>query len=296
VAFVIGSELSGKLLRRTGRLLTAVLFGQFLGAVALVSLAVWGLGALTAGAGLPLLPAGVPALPAALIFGAVAAATAPAGTVAVVQEYRAKGPVTKMLLAVVGLDDGLAIMVYAFAAAIARAMLSGKGPDLGAAIGLPVFEIFGSLLVGGAAGVVLSFFVKRTRNRVELLTLTLGTVLLVTGICNIDFAQFFASAPGAAKGGGHPVHLSLILANLGVGMAVVNVSAREGERTATSLGQITHPVYVLFFVVAGAHLDVTIPPGRDHAGRRRPAHAAVRNLPQRRQDRRFLDGRAPRRG
>jgi len=106
VAFAIGSELSAAVLKRTGRVLTAVLFGQFSGAVLLVAALVWALGPWV-------LPAGIPVLPAALVFGALAAATAPAGTVAVIQEYRAKGPMTRMLLAVVGLDDGLAIMVYA---------------------------------------------------------------------------------------------------------------------------------------------------------------------------------------
>lgn len=267
VAFVIGSELSGALIRRTGRLLAAILFGQFFGAVLLVILAVWLLGGL-------ILPEDVPVLPAALLFGAVAAATAPAGTVAVVQEYKAKGPVTKMLLAVVGLDDGLAIMVYAFAAAMARAMVSGQELDAGSAIGLPAFEIIGSLIVGAVGGAILTFFVRRTRNRAEILTLSLGMVLVMTGICQIDFAALFHSAEGAAghsfSGPGpasaaagnapasHPMHLSLILANLGVGMAVVNLSAREGERTATSLSQITHPVYVLFFVIAGAHLNIAL--------------------------------------
>jgi Kef-type K+ transport system membrane component KefB len=264
VAFVIGSELSVKLLRRTGKLLAAILFGQFFATVLLVIAGVWLLSDWV-------LPAGVPALPAALLFGAVAAATAPAGTVAVIQEYKAKGPVTRMLLTVVGLDDGLAIMVYAFAAAIARAMVSGKDLDPGAAIALPAFEIIGSLIVGAIGGAILTFFVRRTRNRAEVLTLSLGMVLLITGICNIEFSALFApaaeaghalSGPGPASsaggGTGHPMHLSLILANLGVGMAVVNLSPREGERTATSLAQITHPVYVLFFVIAGAHLNLML--------------------------------------
>ncbi len=264
VAFVIGSELSGSLIKRTGKLLAAILFGQFFGAVLLVILGVWLLGGW-------ILPEGVPVLPAALLFGAVAAATAPAGTVAVVQEYKAKGPLTKMLLAVVGLDDGLAIMVYAFAAATARALVSGKALNPGSVIGLPAFEIIGSLIVGAIGGAILTFFVRRTRNRAEILTLSLGMVLLVTGICKIDFGQLFhaslaadraSSGPGpaaaAAAAASHPMHLSLILANLGVGMAVVNLSRREGERTATSLAQITHPVYVLFFVIAGAHLDISL--------------------------------------
>ncbi len=239
VAFVIGSELSAAVLKRMGRTLVAVLCCEALGAVLVVFGLVWALGEVTAGTGFPVLPKDIPALPAALVFGALAAATAPAGTVAVIQECKAKGPMTRMLLAVVGLDDGLAIILYAFAAAAAKALLSHSDLSMGAAVGWPFLEILGSLALGGAVGAALAAAAARTRARGELLTLTLGAVLLTTGLSNV-------------------LHLSLILANLALGMAVVNISRREAERTATAVNQITHPVYVLFFVVAGAHLDLEL--------------------------------------
>jgi len=230
VAFIIGSELSRSLLRRMGRSLTAILFCQFFGAVLLVLLLVW-----------IFVPAPLKAwaLPVALLFGAVAAATAPAGTVAVIQECKAKGPMTSMLLAVVGLDDGLAIVVYAFAAAAAKALLGGEHLSLGTAVGGPFLEIAGSLAVGGVVGALLTAALSRTRSRAEVLTLSLGAVLLVVGLANV-------------------LHLSLILANLAVGMAVANISRRETERASSAVEGISHPVYVFFFVVAGAHLDVRV--------------------------------------
>jgi len=232
VAFVIGAELSASSLRRMGRSLTAILFGQFGGAVLAVFFGVWAFAATA-------FTESTVAIAAALIFAAVAAATAPAGTVAVIQEYRARGPMTSMLLAVVGLDDGLAIMFYAFAAAVAKVMISGQTISLVAISLGPIKEIAGSLALGAAGGLMLSYVVRRTRSAGEVLSLTLGFVLLVTGIANV-------------------LHLSLILSNLAVGMAVANTSSHEAERTASALEGIVHPVYILFFAVAGAHLHLKV--------------------------------------
>jgi len=232
VAFIIGAELSAKVLRRIGRSLTAILLCQFAGAVIVVFVAVWALVEIAVG---PV----VSALAVALIFAAVAAATAPAGTVAVIQEYRARGPMTSMLLAVVGLDDGLAIMFYAFAAAAAKVMISGETVSLVAISLGPIMEIVGSLALGSVAGLILSYVVRRTRSAGEVLSLTLGFVLLVTGIANV-------------------LHLSLILSNLAVGMAVANTSSREAERASSALEGIVHPIYILFFAVAGAHLHLKV--------------------------------------
>lgn len=232
VAFMIGAELSVDLLRRFGKDLTWILFSQFLGTVLVVFLAVFFLADF-------LFPQHDMAFPAALVFAAVASATAPAGTVAVVQEMRAKGPMTTMLLAVVGLDDGLAIVIYAFAAAVAKVLLGGGTLDVASVAGWPALEILGSLVLGAALGAALTAAVSRTKSRAEMLSLTLGAILLTTGLCNA-------------------LHLSLILANLTLGVAVVNISRRDAERAYSGIERMTHPVYILFFVVAGAHLDLRI--------------------------------------
>ncbi len=232
VAYIIGSELSGAILRRMGKSLTAILFSQFAATVIIVTVAVW----LLAG---HVLANPIAALPAALIFGALASATAPAGTVAVIQECKARGAMTRMLLAVVGLDDGLAIMIYAFAAIGAKIALGGGALTAGGVVGGALFEIIGSVAFGAAAGALLSAAVSRTKASGEVLTLTLGTVLLLVGLSKA-------------------LHMSPILANLAAGMAVANVSSREAERTSSNIGQIVHPAYVVFFCVAGAHLDIAI--------------------------------------
>ena len=229
VAFMIGSELSRKTLRGLGLGMIVIMVSESLCAFFCVGVAVWALSAWQ-------LPAGL-ALAGALIFGAMAPASAPAGTVAVIQEYRAKGPVTSLLLAVVGLDDGFAIMLYAFAAALAKMLLGGGKVSFAALVSGPLVEILGGIVLGVVLGGALCLIARTTRDRGATLTLTLGAILVTTGLAQA-------------------LHLSLILANLCVGAVMVNALPRDTERAYASLGRITHPLFVLFFVVAGAHLDL----------------------------------------
>jgi len=232
VAFLIGTELSKNLFKRMGPKLFVIILAESFGAFALVFLLVLFYGKIT-------FHTGAMAITVGLVFAAMAPASAPAGTVAVIHEYKAKGPMTSLLLAVVGLDDGLAIMIYAFSIAGAKIILGGGHASFASLVTGPLFEIIGGLAVGGIIGLGLTFASSRTRSRSELLTLSVGAILLATGLANV-------------------LHLSLILANLAVGMVVVNLSKHEAERTYSSIKQITHPVYILFFVLAGAHLDLHI--------------------------------------
>jgi len=231
VAFMIGTELSKKLIQRLGPKLIVIMLSESLMAFAVVALLVWGLSGW-------LLPAGL-AVAGALIFGAMAPASAPAGTVAVIQEYKARGPLTSLLLGIVGLDDGFAIMIYAFAAAVAKMLLGdGKLAFILLAKG-PCLEIVGGLLLGAAVGVFLRMLLRQRRDPEDVLIYTVGAILLTTGLANA-------------------LGLSLILANLSVGATLANLTTRATERAYGAIERITGPVYVLFFVVAGAHLDLRL--------------------------------------
>jgi len=232
VAFMIGTELSRRVIRRLGRKLIIIMVSESVMAFVVVAVLVWGLSGW-------LLPAAGLAAAGALILGAMAPASAPAGTVAVIQEYKARGPLTSLLLGVVGLDDAFAIMIYAFAAAIAKVMLSARHVSFASVMGGPCLEILGGLAVGAAVGVMLHALIRRSRDRADVLVYALGAILLATGLAN-------------AMG------LSLILANLAVGAMVANISARAAERAYRTVEQITAPIYALFFVVAGAHLDLRL--------------------------------------
>jgi len=231
VAFMIGTELSGRLVRRMGRSLLVIILAESFGAFLLVA----GLIALACRL-LP--PEGLAVAAAAVTFGAMAPASAPAGTVAVLQQYRCKGPLTSLLLAVVGLDDGLAVVIYAFAIAWVKASLGHSHLSV-AAVAKPLIEVFGGLAVGALVGVGLLLLAAATRTREHVLTLTVGAIMLCTGLANV-------------------LHLSLILSNLATGCVMANLSKHQTDRSYAAVRQITHVVFVLFFVVAGAHLDLSV--------------------------------------
>jgi Kef-type K+ transport system membrane component KefB len=232
VAFLIGTELSGKLMKKMGKKLFIIILAESFGAFILVFFLVFIFIRITT-------QNSSMALATALVFAAMAPASAPAGTVAVIQEYRAKGKMTSLLLAFVGLDDGLAIIIYAFAIAGVKIIIGGADISFYSLVCGPLIEIIGALLLGSVIGFGLTFLTGKTRNKGEILTLSIGGILLATGLANA-------------------LHLSLILSNLAVGTAMVNASSHTADRSYKSINQITHPVYVLFFVLAGAHLDLHI--------------------------------------
>jgi Kef-type K+ transport system membrane component KefB len=223
VAFIIGSELRFSQLRKTGKSIISIILCQSFVAFAVVALPLYLL---------------TKNLPLAVIFGAMAPASAPAGTLVVLQEYRSKGPLTNTLLAVVGLDDGLAIVIYAFAAAIARASLAGSGEvSVATALARPFLQTGEAILAGVLVGLLMAAVLRKVRTTEETLIVALGGVLLCTGLSNF-------------------LNFSLILSNLVLGMVLTNTFLRISRRTYRAIQLITPPLYVIFFVLAGAHLQV----------------------------------------
>ena len=225
VAFSIGSELNLSSLKRLGTGIITIIFAESFGAFFMVVIALYLL---------------TRDLPLSLIFGSMAPASAPAGTVAVIQEYRAKGNLTKSLYAVVGFDDGLAIIIFGFAAALAKRLLIMEGSDVSegilAALLDPAREIGLSLIVGGSIGLLFYHLVRRLQNTRDILILVFGFILLCTGLST-------------------RWHLSLILTNMVVGLVFANT------RHESLLHRVTNPLldvmpllFVLFFCLAGAHL------------------------------------------
>jgi len=227
VAFTIGTELTFKLVKRLGAGLFVVILSESFGAFLVV------------GTGVYLLTRD---LALALIFAALAPASAPAGTVVVLQEYKAKGPLTSSLLAVVGLDDALAVMIYAFAASIAKMLLAHESSVsfVHLAEG-PLLDVFGAVALGAFIGTVLAFAVRKAHGTGDMLSMVLGGMLICAGLSNL-------------------LGVSLILSNLVVGAVVANVSPRRVRRAFGAVQNITPPIYILFFVLAGAHLQLRLLP------------------------------------
>ena len=128
-------------------------------------------------------------LPLSLIFGAVAPASAPAGTVAVIQEYKARGPLTNALYAVVGFDDGFGIIIFGFAAAIAKSLLisqaGGEAEGLISLIANPLKEVGLSVAIGAGFSVIFCFIASKLSNSRDILSLhsPLSSLLLVYPQC-----------------------------------------------------------------------------------------------------------------
>jgi NhaP-type Na+/H+ or K+/H+ antiporter len=222
IGFVIGSELEWAKLRRIGRAILSILLFESLGALFLVMTAVylvshnW---------------------PLALILGALASATAPAGTVDVLQEYRASGPLTTTLYAVVGLDDVMALLAFGFCMPLARNMLAETHDfSVGAVLFEPLREIGLSLAVGIGIGLVGSLLARLLRSGAEMLALTLSMIFACAGLCD----QW---------------HLSLILANMSMAVVLINFVPRLCGRMVGVLRDFSAPIYIVFFVLVGARLN-----------------------------------------
>ena len=178
-------------------------------------------------------------LPLALIIGAVSAATAPAAILAIVHEYRAQGPLTITLLGVVALDDGMAIILYAFASSIVGALNQVQGTSMIHKMALePLLVIFGSALLGVIFGFFLTVLAAWVKKKGSLLVLILGSILLCAGI--------------AAR-----MKLSPLLASMMLGFYVVN-RAKQCDVLFQAVENIEETIFALFFTLAGAHFDLTV--------------------------------------
>jgi Kef-type K+ transport system membrane component KefB len=231
VAFSIGTELSISSLKRHGYGITSIILAESFGAFLVVWAAVYLV---------------TKDMPLSLIFGAVAPASAPAGTVAVIQEYKSKGSLTKALYAVVGFDDALAILIFGFAYTVARNSLlheaAGGTEDLLPTLWVPAKEILLSLLVGAVIGFVFCQIVRKLQNPGEILIIVFGAILFATGI-SLTW------------------NLSLILTNMVLGFVLVNTrSSITVRRVMGPVMNIMPLLFVLFFCLAGAHLQLSALP------------------------------------
>ncbi len=175
-----------------------------------------------------------------LLLGAIAAATAPAATIMVVKQYKAKGPVTDTLLSVVALDDAVALIAFGLSMAVVNSMQNPGQTSMAITVAMPIVEILSSIVLGFILGLLFNFplkFFKKDSNR---LIITLGFVFLGSAIATM-------------------LGLSSLLLCMSMGAAVINTS-KSAESIFKVVDGITAPIFLMFFVVSGAELDITILP------------------------------------
>ena len=184
-------------------------------------------------------------LPAALVLGAIASATAPAATLMVVRQYKADGPLTRLLLLVVAIDDAVGLLLFSVSFGVASALESGAVNVLGVVVE-PILEIVLSLGLGAVMGWLLDGVEHMFHSRSKRMTLSVAFVLLTVGLSQIKFNI-------------GPVHcgFSLLLVCMMTGTVFCNVCDTSQE-LMDRVEQWTVPLNVLFFVLSGAELNLNV--------------------------------------
>ncbi|MFO7651836.1 MAG: cation:proton antiporter [bacterium] len=221
IGFMIGSELKLTMFRKHGRSALAILLAEGLGAFVVVTLLI---GLVTGN------------WPLALVLGAISSATAPAATVDVLWEYRSAGVLTSMVLAIVALDDGLALLLFGFAAAVARTLLD-RSPFSALTVLRPLVEIIGAVALGGLVAVAFRWLARHIRERELVLALALGTIMLLVGASEA-------------------LHVDMILAAMTFGAVYANLAGRDSDEVVGIVRHFAPPLFVLFFVLVGARLSI----------------------------------------
>jgi len=221
VAFIIGGELTISLLRKMGKSIIAIIIGESIGAFFVVFIGIYFL---------------TNNLPLSILFAAMAPASAPAGAVAVIHEYKAKGKLTNAILAVVGFDDGLAVLIYAFSIAIVGVVLSGV-LSVSTMIFEPIRTIGGALLIGGSIGLLFGVIFKRLVEREEIIALSITAIFITAGLSVL-------------------LDVSLILSCMSLGMIIINLYPQDNKPVFEHIKSISLPIYILFFVIAGINLHL----------------------------------------
>ena len=225
IALTIGAEFSAAKLKRIGKEAMVIALAQIVATFVLVAGGLLWMGL---------------ELPFAMLLGAIATATAPAATVAVVQSLRARGPFIDYLYGVVALDDAGCVILFGVVFALVSPLLhaGGEAVHAGGQVIHALMEVGMSLIFGVLSGVLLHRLTRGKEGQNEITILAVSMLFLTTALAIV-------------------LHLSPLLTNMAAGCALVNLSARN-HRIFRVLEPLTPPVYALFFVIAGTELDLSV--------------------------------------
>jgi len=229
IGFMIGAELRGDVFKKYGKHFFFILFSQGIGAFILTA-------AGTSAVAWFVTRNLFPSIAMGLVLGAIASATAPAATVNVLWEYKTRGPLTIAILAIVALDDALALLLYRGAATGAKVLMGTADNSVLGTMSLLFGEIIATILLGFLAGVLLYFLIKFVRTDDKILEFSISCLLLVVGISIIP-------------------RIDPILPAMIFGITIANLAPRQSKNVFGLVKQFSPPVYLSFFVLAGAHMQ-----------------------------------------
>ncbi len=220
IAYSIGSSLNFKDLKKIGSGIIIIALFEALMAVVVVTLV--------------MITVFKQPLAFSLSLGAIASATAPAATIMVLKQYRAKGPLVNTLIPVVAIDDAIAVIAFGIALSIAKALTNGTGALTVMSIMNPFIEIIGSAVLG----IILGFVNRLSNSREQTMSMAIGVILLAIGLAN-------------------KLHLSGLLTCMVMGGTISNIT--DGKtKLLTVLDEFTNPIFIAFFTISGLELDMSV--------------------------------------
>lgn len=236
IAFSIGSEFRLDDLKHTGKQATVIGIFQALAATLMVDIALFIV---------HLIMPDKLTVPQVLTLGAIATATAPAATLMVVRQYKAKGPLTNLLLPIVALDDAVGLVVFAVCFGIAKTLVSGTVDFISIFIN-PLLEIICSLLLGSVMGWILTQLEKLFNSNTNRLNMTIAFVFLTTSLASLDFHI-----------GSLHIGFSSLLVCMMLGTVFCNICPLSSD-LMTAADKWSSPLCALFFVISGAELELGV--------------------------------------
>ena len=184
--------------------------------------------------------------PLVLTLGAIASATAPAATLMVIKQYKARGPLVNTLLPVVALDDAAALILFAVLFQIATTIAGGGSFDAYKMLVKPILEILISLSIGAVLGFLISFINRFFKSRNNRLIVCIFSIFAACGLYYLFKSKYLGG-----------FELSSLLMCMMIGAVYVNM-CKDNSKTLDFMDRFTSPIYLMFFVISGASLDLTI--------------------------------------
>ncbi|MGO1469530.1 MAG: cation:proton antiporter [Tissierella sp.] len=224
IAFSIGNEFLWDHIKKIGKNIMIITLAQALGTIAIVFFTMYTIFNQELGF--------------SLITASIAAATAPAGIVLVIRQLKAKGPLVDTILPVVAIDDAVGLMAFGISLSVVKLMELGGEFSVLSMISSPLIEIAGSLLLGAVLGFLLSLLSKKAKGKEDLLTMVLGFIIIGASVSEM-------------------LNLSALLTCMMIGAMVINL-VKNANRIFDIVNDFTPPIYVLFFTLAGASLNISV--------------------------------------
>ena len=230
IGFLVGGELSGSIFRQYGKQFTAILLGEGLAAFFLVgtvsTVIVW-----------LVVHDWVIATAAGVVFGAIASATDPASTIDVLWEYRSAGVLTTAIVAIVALDDALAMTLYGLGTGLANILTQSGGISITASLLHTGIDLFGAVVLGIICGFVLDYTLHYLPQTEKRLGICIGILMVCIGL-SVAFS------------------MDVILATMSVGIVLINRAPNRSKKLFETVRSFSTPIYIIFFVLVGARLSL----------------------------------------